>query len=422
MDDVDGQAGLTPIAWTRSDAIGALQADLGDQRQDAQTWYSLGNALLVQGRYEEAATALHGALTLSPHNIGVECSYAVALGGIGAVGEAAELLEDVIHRSPGEGWACFHLAVLRYRQGDYQQATELWECATRLLEDPMDCLENLALARRCLGDVEGERRCWQRAAQLQPESPVVLHMLAAVGLKPAPPRAGDAYVVCLFDRFAPDFDRLLSQLRYSIPDVCEQWMRDCFGLPARRLRVLDAGCGTGLCGLRLSPWAAELIGVDLSPQMLEQAARRGIYHRLEQENVIEFLGANAGAFDVVVAGDVLCYFGDLGEFARHATASLRTEGRLGFSIERAEQGEAGDPASSGCVIRHHGRYAHSRRHIQRAFEGWALTFAEVVLRLESGQPVGGYWVSAKRKGHGRTAGMRVPATSAAQPHRSQPSP
>jgi len=36
--------------------------------------------------------------------------------------------------------------------------------------------------------------------------------------------------------------------------------------------VLDAGCGTGLCGPILRPYAAGLVGVDLSEGMLKVAA------------------------------------------------------------------------------------------------------------------------------------------------------
>ena len=411
MNDVDGQASLTPIVWTRSDGLGELQAHLGSERQDAETWYSMGLALLEEGRQEEAATAFHAALTLHPHSLAIEAAYATALGSLGATHEAAHLLEDVIHRNPGDGWAYFHLAALRYRQGDCELAAQLWETAARLVENPTDSLENLALVRRRLGQVEDERRCWQRAAKHDPTNPMALHMLAAVGLTPTPTRADGAYITCMFDRFAPDFDRVLAQLQYHVPDLCAEWMHDQFGPPRRHLRVLDAGCGTGLCGARLRPWAAELVGVDLSARMLEQAARRGVYERLERADLIEFLRANRGGFDVVVAGDVLCYFGDLGPFAQGALASLRAEGLLGFSVERAGDDELGDRKESGYLLRHHGRYAHTSRHIKHAFGGGTIRLAEIAVRLELGEAVGGYWVSAQRKGHARTIERRAPAAN-----------
>lgn len=396
MNGADAQTGLTPIAWTRSDAIGALQAHLGDRPSTAEAWYCLGVALDAQGRHEEAAAALDSALTLSPNDLAAQCAYAVALSAIGAVGQAVELLEDAISRSPGQGWAYFHLAAVRYRQGDLQQALQLWDCAARLLDDPTDCLENLAMVRRRLGDLPGERRCWQLLAQHDPANPIASHMLSAVGLTPAPPRAQDAYVTGMFDRFAPDFDRVLGQLRYSVPDLCGQWMQDRFGPAARELRVLDAGCGTGMCGQRLRPWAAELVGVDLSAGMLEHAARRGVYERLERAELVEFLRSNPNSFDVVVAGDVLCYFGDLGDFAHHAMGSLRAGGWLGFSVERAAQAQRGQPEAAPFVLQHHGRYAHTCQHVRHVLNGAALSLTEFVLRLELGQPVAAYWVSARR--------------------------
>ena len=46
------------------------------------------------------------------------------------------------------------------------------------------------------------------------------------------------------------------------------------GLDASRsLDVLDAGCGTGLCGPLVAPYARRLVGVDLSEAMLARPAR-----------------------------------------------------------------------------------------------------------------------------------------------------
>ena len=45
--------------------------------------------------------------------------------------------------------------------------------------------------------------------------------------------------------------------------------------------MLDAGCGTGLCGPLLKPFAGRLDGVDLSPRMLAKAA--AIHYTAEEE-------------------------------------------------------------------------------------------------------------------------------------------
>ncbi|MFC7539927.1 class I SAM-dependent DNA methyltransferase [Siccirubricoccus deserti] len=74
---------------------------------------------------------------------------------------------------------------------------------------------------------------------------------------------------------------------------------------ARGLRVLDLGCGTGLSGVALAPFAARLEGLDLSPRMLAEAGRRGLYQALHQADLLSFLPAHPAAYGLVAAVDVL---------------------------------------------------------------------------------------------------------------------
>ena len=56
---------------------------------------------------------------------------------------------------------------------------------------------------------------------------------------------------------------------------------------AKPVKILDAGCGTGLCGPLLKPWARRLVGVDLSGGMLEKARALQLY-----DEHIESLGVD----------------------------------------------------------------------------------------------------------------------------------
>jgi ubiquinone/menaquinone biosynthesis C-methylase UbiE len=38
--------------------------------------------------------------------------------------------------------------------------------------------------------------------------------------------------------------------------------------------ILDLGCGTGLCGAWFTDYSARLVGVDLSPKMIEVAKKK----------------------------------------------------------------------------------------------------------------------------------------------------
>ena len=52
--------------------------------------------------------------------------------------------------------------------------------------------------------------------------------------------------------------------------------------------VLDLGCGTGLMGQYLRDNAAQLIGIDLSAAMLEEARNKQIYDALVEGDIVEY--------------------------------------------------------------------------------------------------------------------------------------
>lgn len=48
------------------------------------------------------------------------------------------------------------------------------------------------------------------------------------------------------------------------------------------LDILDLGCGTGLIGSWFKDYARKLVGVDVSPTMLDMATKKGCYHELRR--------------------------------------------------------------------------------------------------------------------------------------------
>src|SRR5207244_1504398 len=131
-------------------------------------------------------------------------------------------------------------------------------------------------------------------------NPIARHMLAACSGERVPARASDQFVQDTFDAFAEDFDEVLTQLAYQAPRLCaEAVAAELLGRKAAAL--LDAGCGTGLCGPLLRPLAERLCGVDLSPAMLSRAHERKVYDALEQAELTGWLHQHPETFDVIVA-------------------------------------------------------------------------------------------------------------------------
>ena len=123
-------------------------------------------------------------------------------------------------------------------------------------------------------------------------------------------------------------------------------------VPARASRVLDIGCGLGRLATRLAGPGREVIGVDLSPQMIARArSAGGEMHGLSFlcADFLEFdFGANA--FDCVVSSAALHHMDADAAIARMA-GLLRHGGRLIIHDLRADAGPL-DWALAVCALAH----------------------------------------------------------------------
>ena len=177
-----------------------------------------------------------------------------------------------------------------------------------------------------IGEVDEAVKILEEWLEEDPGDPIAQHMLAASTGLNVPMRASNAFVEKTFDAFAASFEAKLESLSYRAPEIVAAALADT-GLAADgRFEILDIGCGTGLCGPLLRPYASRLIGIDLSAGMLALAREKDVYTDLQQCELTEFLRGRHEAFDVMVSADTLVYFGDLLELLRsrsRRTATLR---------------------------------------------------------------------------------------------------
>lgn len=349
-----------------ADAVAAYRWALASGLDHPLVYYNLGSALRAAGRGAEADRSFRRALVDRP-------AYAEALNNHG------NLLRDAGRLA--EAATAYRRAVLL--RPDWDEAHDNLSGALYLLHEDGQLDTAARIARAWLRD--------------HPEHPLARHVGAAIAGEEGEARASDAYVRQVFDLFAEEFERTLADLGYRAPTLLATALAED-GAPASHgaLSVLDAGCGTGLCAPLLRPAAGRLVGVDLSSGMLERAAARGLYDALEEAELGAFLVAHPDAFDLIVAADVLCYFGPLDAILAAAAMALRPGGRVAFTVERLAEG-AGLPVR----VNPHGRYAHAEAHVRAALAGAGLTtfrIARDTLRHESGAPVEGLVVLATRPG------------------------
>ena len=294
--------------------------------------------------------------------------------------------------------AHFQLGNTLIEDGLLQDADEAVQAYRQAIEHDRHfskAYENLGNLLNLLGRSDEASSVWQQWNKHEPDDPIARHMVAATsGLRPA--RAEDGYVTQIFDDFAPSFDERLKQLHYRAPElVGEELVRE-LGPPTGNLIVLDAGCGTGLCGSWLRPHALRLDGVDLSTGMLEQARARGGYDELVAAELTSFLARTAGHYDVIASADTLAYFGDLFPILTAARNALRPHGCLIFTLEQlVEEGTEDD-----FMLHAKGRYQHSLEYVRRSLSESGLTLRRktcAVLRMEAGQAVHGFVMTAQRE-------------------------
>lgn len=326
--------------------------------EHADAWNNLGNVLRLR-------RDLPAAIAAYEHALAIDDAHADASQNLGNAYRSAGRVDE---------------AIAQYRK------------ALALRADRVALYLHLGRTLFRLGRLPEAAAVYQQWLQREPDNAIAAHMLAACAGGKAPARASDAFVKDTFDAFAEDFDEVLEELGYRAPQfVAEALDRHLGG--RRDLDILDAGCGTGLCGPLLRPLARRLTGVDLSPAMLSRARERRVYDDLVQAELTQWLLQRPAAFDVITAADVLVYFGELRPLLGAAAAALRPGGRLVFTTERSAT------AGAGYQLHPHGRYSHAPEYLEQTLQQVGLSVlasAPVQLRLEGGEPVAGTLAVAAR--------------------------
>lgn len=262
----------------------------------------------------------------------------------------------------------------------------------------------LGLACEKAGDVEGAVAAYERVMALDPfDRGGACVRLAALGRGPTPEKAPDAYVATLFDQHAEVFDQILvEQLGYDAPLQLADLLRslaEAGAAPARFARMLDLGCGTGLCAEALEDRTDTRIGVDLAEEMVAIASEKELYADLYVAEAVAFLESDAesGApFDLITATDMLPYLGALEPFFEGVAARLASGGLLAFSSETLPlEAFAGADYRVGPKQ----RFAHQPDYLIRALAaaGFApLDASNIVVRYDEGDPILGQMVIAER--------------------------
>jgi predicted TPR repeat methyltransferase len=281
-------------------------------------------------------------------------------------------------------------------QGDLVAAEDLFVQATDLAPGFATAWFVLGEVREQLGDTAGAILAFRsaRTTDIGDRNGAGLRLmrLGDVALAEMPP----TYVSALFDQYAPQFDTaLVKTLGYRGPAVLFDAVHAACAAadrPMQFARAIDLGCGTGLAAVAFAATNGAMIGIDLSPRMIERAHATGLYAELEVAEIVKGLRDRAEASaDLVLGADVLIYLHDLAPVLAETARVLAPGGLLAFTVETHD----GDGVLLGAGL----RYAHGIACVRAALASAGLTLLSleaVSARTEAGAPVPGLVAVAVR--------------------------
>jgi predicted TPR repeat methyltransferase len=341
-------------------AIDHLRRSLERRPENPRGWNDLGGILIAAGQTQAAQSAYRRATEVAPQL--------------------------------AEGW--YNLAVCQRRNGETESAVDSLQRAVASQPDYGRAYDLLATLLYQLGRPTEAAATYAQWHRHSPGDPEARHMAAASSGENVPGRASDEYVKSLFDRAARTFDSNLESLDYRAPQVVATALAHWAAVQLPLGSLLDAGCGTGLCGPLVRRCCKRLVGIDLSEKMLEHARERACYDELVAAELTAYLRSHRSQFDGVICADTLVYFGPLEDPLSAARDALRDSGILVFTVEASS-----DEHGPEHRLQSHGRYAHSESYLCRVVPaaGFRLSsLSRETLRQERGADVPGYLVVAHR--------------------------
>ena len=353
----------------------------------------LGAAMLTLGRGAEAVACLSEAAQARPNDATLLEALAIATEANGDSATAFALLCAGLTAAGGPLNLRNAAILFCIRHGDFAQAVTLAEQG-RAAGTVDACLFGLkGHAQSSLGLHDEAAESYAEAFKLGPDDPYVRHLVAASGLLPGATRAPPEYLRAVFDGYADRFDTHLISLGYQIPGAIRRIVMEFLTLTAGTYTgpILDLGCGTGLVGVALSDLPrGRMTGIDVSRHMLAAAARKGLYDRLIEADVLDWLQEDTTSWGAILAADVLCYFGDLAPLLKLMRQRLRQGGWFVFSVEEAPP-DSTSP-EPGWRLQRQGRYVHTMAYVVSAASAAGLSVRSIsrqTLRHEGGTPVAG---------------------------------
>lgn len=366
-------------------AMNAYDALLLLSPQHAPARFQLACLYMLQSDYQ---TALNHFLKINvshPHHAETKTNLATCYLMQGDLQAAEKYYLEALSFMPNDTQLLFNLGVINAQLGKMDAAIDYYEKTVILDPSHLAAQQNLGFIFLVKKEKANALKHFREVLRLEPHNEAVQHTIHILSNENNISASPPAYIRNLFDSYADHYDQHLNvALHYQVPQLLFAALQPFITKDAR-LHILDLGCGTGLCGTFLKPVAETLVGVDLSQNMLAEAGRKKIYDQLIKAEVISFLEGKSACYDLVIAGDVVVYFGDLAALFALVAKALRENGMFVFNAEINNEID--------FTLSESGRFTHCKTYLDALIAKYhfkTLSYQTGTMRTQENQQVMGH--------------------------------
>jgi predicted TPR repeat methyltransferase len=288
----------------------------------------------------------------------------------------------------------YNIGVLLMNKARYQESVNYFEQAISINSKYLAAYLNLGATYLKLHQLEKAKKCYNDALAIDPTNEEIKYILSALSadknIKPA--KAPKMYLSNLFNQYASYYDEHLKHLEYHLPQLIVKCLLKNDIIGHDKQTVLDLGCGTGLCGKAIRPYAKMLIGIDIAQNMIKAAREKHIYDKLQCLDINDALSPYHDFFNLIIAGDVFTYLGDLSITFQKISKALKPQSFFIFSVEKSSQ--------APYTLQTSMRYAHHLSYVQMLSlqNNFAIMQNDsIILRTQEKKPVNGFLFLLQKK-------------------------
>ena len=361
---------------------------------NTQILFQLGIIKKHQNKFGQAMNYFNRALALQPDVVDILVNKGLVLQSTGHIDDAIAIFQHATQQAPDVAQYWYILAMAWLGKSELTPAIQCLEKSFELDPSNIEAGRQLAQALRHVGRTDECEVVCKKILSVDPQNAEALFFQDAFSkqknnekLERIPAEVTRQMYKGL--DIGKKFDvSLKHSLDYRAPEVLEEAVRKAIGHDeaVNKIDILELGCGSGLCGSRFVDIANSLIGTDISPDMLEAAKEKQTYTELYAADLIDVLENYNATMDLVIAMDVLCYFGDLTHIFQRCHDVLAEKGIFAFSTVKPK-------TSALWELQVQGHFVHSLEHLRQVGEkaGFKPIFIkEMPLRRELNEDQYGY--------------------------------